>query len=156
MRPGVIHSVYSVENCLMVGGHFYTAETMPATIDAVSQQIRNQSYENEAITAQQFDDLTEIMRNVQRRGVFKPKERMKLCGSVAQMLQDFGLSKDGVAPMAKWIRKKNKEPSWITALKRDNDHEVGRDATFYNGVFDFVEAASEWLQGYMENADPVD
>lgn len=101
MRPGTAHAVYTPEDCLAVGGHFYTAHTFSDSIQAIRQQIFRDVEENENISVRHFSDLTNIFENMQFLAAnFTPTAMTRLEASVAQFLIDLGVVEpDVTAPL---------------------------------------------------------
>ncbi|KAL8864144.1 MAG: hypothetical protein Q9198_010065 [Flavoplaca austrocitrina] len=63
MPPGTIHAVFTPEDCLCVGKHFYTAGTIGASLDAIRFMLNHEELINEDSPGNLYNLLTYITTN---------------------------------------------------------------------------------------------
>ncbi|KAL2866181.1 uncharacterized protein BJX67DRAFT_356715 [Aspergillus lucknowensis] len=68
MPPSCPHAVYTPDDCLLVGGHFYTSAHLPRTLEALRLQEENPQISNEDLENKHYEVLTRIFNKFDEIG----------------------------------------------------------------------------------------
>ena len=77
--------MFTPDDCLVVGGHFYTSAHIPRTLEGLSLQEHNPDISNESLESKHYDDLTRIFRTFHELGT--PDEVKRAWANCQMLLQ---------------------------------------------------------------------
>lgn len=145
MPPGQLHAVYTPENCLAIGGHFYTLPSYPQTIDAIRAQLLGQAPENETISAELFENLIFINQHLRMleddQHFSEIRQRLRL--QMTLLLADLGYEKSSTKKAGSC------QPRWIEAFRKEHENaREGKDKMYFTEVkqlLDTCHKCIEWL-----------
>jgi hypothetical protein len=88
MPPGCPHAVFTPEDCLAVGGHFWTAAFLGYSLEVLNMQEKNPSICNEDIYDSIYEALGNVIRNCD--SVLSPVETAEVLASSSLFITDIG------------------------------------------------------------------
>jgi hypothetical protein len=88
MPPGCPHAVFTPEDCLAVGGHFWTAAHLGCTLEVLKIQETNPAISNEDISPKLYDMLGEVIQECDL--VMNDVEIADVYSSVSRFVSDIG------------------------------------------------------------------
>ncbi|KAF9641712.1 hypothetical protein BFW01_g1695 [Lasiodiplodia theobromae] len=79
MPPGLPHAVFTPEDCLSVGGQFYTAPNLGKSLRTLDLQERNPGISNEDLSSSAYATLTFLLKN--GCALLKPTDKMSVAAN---------------------------------------------------------------------------
>lgn len=76
MPPGLPHAVFTPEDCLSVGGQFYTAPNLGKSLRTLALQERYPDVSNEDLSGSAYATLTFLLNNC--HALLKPTDKMSV------------------------------------------------------------------------------
>lgn len=79
MPPGLPHAVFTPEDCLSVGGQFYTAPNLGKSLRTLDLQERNPGISNEDLSSSAYATLTFLLKN--GYALLRPTDKMSVASN---------------------------------------------------------------------------